>query len=86
VRSYDGRVVPDEDPMGRRMYWVSIRPIEDPEEDSDLWAVAKGLVSLTPLRLDLTDMGALEAVRATKKLEAGPTRQPTTVPPEAEDD
>ena len=86
VRSYDGRVVPDEDPMGRKMYWVSIRPIEDPEEDSDLWAVAKGLVSLTPLRLDLTDVGALEAVRAKTKLDAGPPRQPTTVPPEAEDD
>src|SRR5262249_24744873 len=39
VRSYDGRVVPDEDPMGRRLYWLSVRPIEEVEEGTDLWAV-----------------------------------------------
>ena len=63
VRHYDGKVVPDEDPLGRKMFWISIRAVEDVEEGSDLWAVRQGLVSLTPLRLDLTDAQALAAAR-----------------------
>lgn len=59
VRHYDGRVVPAEDPMGRRLYWLSVRPIEDVDDGTDRWAIRHGLVSLTPLRLDLTDAEAL---------------------------
>lgn len=63
VRHYDGRVVPDEDPAGRQMFWISVRPIEEVEAGTDRWAFRRGLVSLTPLRLDLTDEGALEMAR-----------------------
>jgi 5'-nucleotidase len=63
VRHYDGRVVPDEDPMGRKMYWISVRPVEEVEEETDLWAVRHGRVALTPLRLDLTDHEALSGAR-----------------------
>lgn len=63
VRHYDGRVVPDEDPSGRQMFWISVRPIEEVEEGTDRWAFRRGLVSLTPLRLDLTDEGALATAR-----------------------
>jgi 5'-nucleotidase len=63
VRHYDGKVVPDEDPLGRKLYWISIRAVEEVEEGSDLWAVRRGLVSLTPLRLDLTDVVALADAR-----------------------
>lgn len=55
VRRYDGRVVPGEDPMGRKHYWFTVTPIEETEEGSDRWAVERGLVSITPLRLDLTN-------------------------------
>lgn len=55
VRHYDGRVVPGEDPMGRKHYGLAIRPIEEVEEGTDRWAVRQGLVSMTPLRVDLTD-------------------------------
>jgi 5'-nucleotidase len=55
VRHYDGRVVPGEDPMGRRHYWLTVAPVEGVEEGTDRWAVEQGLVSMTPLRLDLTD-------------------------------
>jgi 5'-nucleotidase len=67
VRHYDGRVVPDEDPMGRAMYWISVRPLEEVEEGTDQWAVRNNLVSLTPLRLDLTDHGALATAQALLK-------------------
>jgi 5'-nucleotidase len=54
VRHYDGKVVPGEDPMGRKHFWFVVRPIEETEEGTDRWAVERGYVSMTPLRLDLT--------------------------------
>jgi len=71
VRHYDGRVVPDEDPMGRKMYWISVRPVEEVEEETDLWAVRHGRVALTPLRLDLTDHEALSGARTRMPLPDG---------------
>jgi 5'-nucleotidase len=61
VRHYDGRVVPGEDPFGRKHFWFSVVPIEETEEGTDRWAVERGYVSLTPLRLDLTNEKELAA-------------------------
>jgi 5'-nucleotidase len=55
VRHYDGKVVPSKDPMGRPIYWFTIRPLQGAEEGTDRWAVEHNWVSITPLRLDLTD-------------------------------
>jgi 5'-nucleotidase len=55
VRLYDGKIVPGVDPMGRKHYWFTVTPLEPAEEDTDRWAVENGYVSITPLRLDLTD-------------------------------
>jgi 5'-nucleotidase len=55
VRFYDGKVVPGMDPMGRKHYWFTITPLEPAEEGTDRWAVENGYVSITPLRLDLTN-------------------------------
>jgi 5'-nucleotidase len=63
MRHYDGKVVPAEDPMGRTHYWFTVVPVEATEEGTDRWAVEQGYVSMTPLRLDLTDEKALERVR-----------------------
>lgn len=60
VRHYDGRVVPIKDPMGRQLYWFTVVPLEETEEGTDRWAIERGLISITPLRLDLTDHAALE--------------------------
>jgi 5'-nucleotidase len=70
VRHYDGKVVPGKDPMGRTHYWFTVVPVEATEEGTDRWAVEQGYVSMTPLRLDLTDHEELERVR---KLEAWKT-------------
>jgi 5'-nucleotidase len=64
VRHYDGHIVPAEDPLGRKIFWISVRPIEQVDEGTDRWAVRKGFVSLTPLRLDLTDEEALRDAQA----------------------
>lgn len=63
VRHYDGRVVPGKDPMGRKHFWLTVEPVEEVEADTDRWAVGEGWVSITPLRLDLTDERALSAAR-----------------------
>ncbi|HEY2336161.1 MAG TPA: 5'/3'-nucleotidase SurE [Burkholderiales bacterium] len=63
VRHYDGKVVPAKDPMGRTHYWYTVVPVEGTEEDSDRRAIEDGYVSMTPLRLDLTDYEQLEKVR-----------------------
>lgn len=61
VRLYDGRVLPGEDPLGRKHFWFSVVPIEGAEEGTDRWAVEHGFVSMTPLRLDLTNEKELAA-------------------------
>jgi 5'-nucleotidase len=63
VDQYDWRVVLAQDPMGRPVYWFTVVPLEPHREGTDLWAVERGLVSLTPLRLDLTDAEQLARAR-----------------------
>jgi 5'-nucleotidase len=64
VRHYDGKIVPGEDPMGRKHFWFTIIPVEGVEEGTDRWAVENGYVSLTPVRLDLTDESELVVLQA----------------------
>jgi 5'-nucleotidase len=64
VRHYDGHIVPTKDPQGRDFFWFSVVPIQEAEEGTDRWAVEQGWISLTPLRLDLTDEKQLGEVRA----------------------
>jgi 5'-nucleotidase len=72
VRRYDGKVLPSKDPMGRTHYWFTVFPIEETEEGTDRWAVDHGFVSMTPLRLDLTDHEALrEELAREEKRRAG---------------
>ena len=73
VQHYDGRVVPGTDPAGRQHFWLSVRPIEEAEEGTDRWALRQGLVSLTPLELDLTDHEALRRVQERLSDESRPS-------------
>ena len=47
--------------MGRKHYWFTVIPITVAEEGTDRWAVEQGFVSLTPLRLDLTNEAELKS-------------------------
>ena len=60
VRQYNGKVVEGQDPNGRKHYWFAAIPLTDPDENSDRWAIEKNFVSLTPLRISLTDEEWLE--------------------------
>jgi 5'-nucleotidase len=50
--------------MGRPHYWFTVKPIEEVEPGTDRWAMGEGYVSITPLRLDLTDHDALATAAA----------------------
>ncbi|WGQ14212.1 5'/3'-nucleotidase SurE [Sphingobacterium faecium] len=59
VRLYDGTIIPGTDPLGRKHYWFTVTPLEPADEGTDRWAIENNLVSITPLRLDLTDEAVL---------------------------
>jgi 5'-nucleotidase len=59
LRFYDGKVVPGIDPMGRKHYWFTVIPLEPAESGTDRHAVENNYVSITPLRLDLTNENVL---------------------------
>lgn len=70
VKQYDGEVVPGKDPLNRPIYWFTIKPLEGEEEGTDRWAFAKHFVSITPLRLDITDEKDLARVVALSRSDA----------------
>jgi len=63
-RLYPGGVIERADPKGRTYYWIGGAPAEWEEDpESDFAALAEGLISLTPLHLDLTNHRVLDEVR-----------------------
>lgn len=69
VKFYDGKIVEGKDPMGRKHYWFTVVPFTETEEGTDLWAVERGYVSITPLRLDLTNENELALMHARHPLD-----------------
>ena len=85
VRRYDGSIVPTNHPLGRELFWFTVTPLEGAEEGTDRWAVEQGWVSLTPLRVDLTDEQQLDEMRARHPLDEALALavSPSTSSPEA---
>ena len=81
VKLYDGKIMPAKDPMGRQHYWFTVTPLTETEEGTDLWAVEQGYVSLTPLRLDLTNEKQLALMQARHPLDATPAKARKTGDP-----
>jgi 5'-nucleotidase len=77
IRHYDGRMVPDTDPMGREHFWFTVSPIEETEPGTDLWAMERGYISITPLIRDLTDHTDLDRLRGAIPLDEPPADEPT---------
>jgi len=64
TRLYQDALVERLDPRGRRYYWIGGElPGGVAEEGTDIGALEAGRISVTPIRLDLTDHSRLEAVR-----------------------
>jgi 5'-nucleotidase len=51
------------DPRGRPYYWINGPLIDDAEEGTDVHAVRKGNISITPVTLDCTSFAADEELR-----------------------
>jgi 5'-nucleotidase len=68
-RVYGGSVLERIDPRGRKYYWIS-GDIENWEEsrDADHDAVEEGYISVTPIRLDLTEYKMLDELRGWKEI------------------
>ncbi|MDX2031279.1 MAG: 5'/3'-nucleotidase SurE [Blastocatellia bacterium] len=65
----ESEIIEGIDPRGKTYYWIGVQKLswkDDPE--SDYGAIGEGLVSITPLRTDLTDYGALELMRKRNEL------------------
>jgi 5'-nucleotidase len=64
LQRYEDYFEVGEDPFGKSYYWLSGAAVdEDHREDSDLTAIKEGCITITPLRIDLTDRGLLEELR-----------------------
>ncbi|HEX6629715.1 MAG TPA: 5'/3'-nucleotidase SurE [Gemmatimonadaceae bacterium] len=64
-RVYSASLTPMQDPWGRQIYWIGGGTASwSGLEDSDFRAVQDGYVSVTPLNLDLTHVGALSTAES----------------------
>jgi len=63
-RRFDDPIIEKVDPHGRKYYWIAgTRVAWERQKDSDHEAVRLGMVSITPIHLDVTHHAALEALR-----------------------
>ena len=58
-------VLPARDPKNRLIYWVGpAGPGQDAGEGTDFYAVRNGRVSVSPIKVDFTDHGALQPIES----------------------
>ena len=68
-RRYEDPVVEKVDPRGRKYYWIAgTRVSWERHADSDYEAVRQGLVSITPIHVDLTHYPVLDQLRSWEEL------------------
>ena len=64
VRRYTEGVVEQQDPRGRRIYWIGGgEPVWEAIPGTDFHEVAEGYISVTPLHLDMTELRVLDQLR-----------------------
>ncbi|MBI1763403.1 MAG: 5'/3'-nucleotidase SurE [Acidobacteria bacterium] len=64
IRGAQAHIVEGVDPRGKQYYWIGAQIYAaQVEPNSDYAAIKEGLVSITPLRVELTDQKALEKLR-----------------------
>lgn len=58
-------------PRGRVYYWSDYRPLDDDEAGTDVWAHARGFITVTPLMLDATARPQMRELRRFEQVPAG---------------
>ena len=66
VRLYKDIIVHKKDPRGKPYYWIGGRPKWKTTKGTDFETVSRGVVSITPLRLNFTDTETLNRLKQTK--------------------
>jgi 5'-nucleotidase len=62
-RRYGDAIVEKVDPRGRKYYWIGGEELDFLEEEgTDFFAVRQGLISVTPIHLDLTNYRSFDAL------------------------
>lgn len=64
ARGGDEAFIEEKNPQGRTVYWSVWKEGGTAPEGTDMWAVANGWVSVTPMRVGETDPSQFEALRA----------------------
>jgi len=54
---------------GETTYWPSYKVLDAGPENTDIWAVRNGYISVTPLSLDQTDAARIKSLEGLKKLD-----------------
>lgn len=71
-RIYHQMTVERVDPRGKKYYWIGGgEPDWEREEGTDLDAVDRKFVSITPLHLDMTDYASFDGLRSLEKMSYG---------------
>jgi len=64
--AYSNYLVKGHDPQGRSYYWIAGDPqrtVPKEEEDTDIGAIVDGMISVTPLHMDMTEHSLLSTLR-----------------------
>lgn len=65
-RIYNDIVIEKTDPRGRNYYWIAGESVWKDVEGSDFEAIASGCVSISPLKVNFSDLEALERMKRVK--------------------
>jgi 5'-nucleotidase len=64
-RIYQDKLIERQDPFGRNYYWIGgDEPGGNAEEGTDIWALAHGYISITPIHMDLTNYSLMDKLRS----------------------
>ncbi len=62
-RRYTDRVMIGKDPFGKVYYWIGGKPVDSESSETDNGVVHSGYISVTPMKVDLTDYDLLDKIK-----------------------
>ena len=78
-QTYEDPIIQKSDPRGRNYYWIGGQATTwETQTDTDIAAIARGCVAVTPVHLDLTDYAAIDVIGSwpLDRVTAGAGEQP----------
>ncbi|HOK30391.1 MAG TPA: 5'/3'-nucleotidase SurE, partial [bacterium] len=66
-KRYKPKILKRFDPSGEPYYWLDASFVDNDEDGSDLTAIREGYISITPVKIDMTDYNNLEEISSRYK-------------------